>query len=261
MKRAILIPVALLVLGCAGNPAEQSATAELPVSEQAPVGDAQLRAKAHTDLGMLYYQSGNTGVAIQEAKLALEADGNYAPAHNLLGLIHMFLNESLQAQASFEQARRIAPGDPEIANNYGLFLCQGGREREAIELFTAAARNPLYKTPTRPLTNAGLCALRMKDDKSAEDYFQRAAMADGANAQAIYHLSSLSLKKGDLYNARKYLGEVHRLMEPNAESLWLGVRIERKLGDRQAEASYASQLRRKFAGTPEHQALMQGKYE
>ena len=51
------------------------------------------------------------------------------------------------------------------------------------------------------------------------------------------------------------------MMEPNAESLWLGVRIERKIGDRQAEASYSSQLRRKFAGTPEHQALLQGKYE
>jgi type IV pilus assembly protein PilF len=91
--------------------------------------------------------------------------------------------------------------------------------------------------------------------------FQRAVLLDGSNAQATYHLASLSYKRGDYFNAKKLLGELHKLIEPNAESLWLGVRIERKIGDRQAEAGYSSQLRRKFAGTPEHQALMQGKFE
>lgn len=261
MRRAILIPATLLILGCAGNPADKSAPSELPVSEQTAQGEMQQRAKAHTELGMLYYEAGNTGVAIQEAKFALQADGNYAPAYNLLGLIHMSLEESPQAQTNLEQAYRLAPGDPEIANNYGLFLCQSGREKEAIQLFLGAVKNPLYKSPTRPYTNAGLCYLRMKDEKNAEEFFQRAAKADRNNAQALFHLSNLSMKKGDLINAKKYLGELHGLMEPNAESLWLGVRIERKLGDRQAEASHSSQLRRKFAGTPEHQALMHGKYE
>jgi len=261
VNRAILIPLILLACGCASSPAGRSAGTELPVSEQAPLDTAQQRAKVHTELGTLYYQAGNTGVAIQEAKLALQSDAGYAPAHNLLGLIYLTLNEQGQAQASFEQAIKLAPGDPEIANNYGLFLCQGGREREAIDLFLSAARNPLYKTPTRPYTNAGLCSLRMKDEKTAEDYFRRAVTADGANVQAIYHLSNLAFRRGDLFNAKQYLGEVHTRMEPNAESLWLGLRIERKLGDRQAEAGYASQLRRKFAGTPEHQALMQGRFE
>lgn len=134
-------------------------------------------------------------------------------------------------------------------------------EQEAFKYFEAAARNPLYKTPTRPYTNAGLCYLRIKDGKNAEGNFQRAVVVDGSNAQAIYHLSSLAYARGDYFNAKKHLGELHRLIEPNSESLWLGVRIERKIGDRQAEAGYASQLRRKFAGTPEHQALLQGKYE
>ena len=86
-------------------------------------------------------------------------------------------------------------------------------------------------------------------------------VVDGSNVQAIYHLSSLAFQRGDYFNAKKYLVELHRQIEPNAESLWLGIRIERKIGDRQAEANLSSQLRRKFSGTPEHQALMQGKYE
>lgn len=260
MKRADFILLAAFVAGCAGNPAQQSVS-ELPVSEQTATGDVQSRAKAHAELGRAYFQAGNMGVALQEARVAVESDPNYAPAYNLMGLIHMFLQENGPARANFEKAASLAPGDPEIANNYGWFLCQNGHEREAIQHFLAAVKNPLYKTPTRPYTNAGLCSLRLKDDKTAEEYFQRAAMADGSNAQAVFHLADIAFRRGDYYNARKHIAEVHRITEPNAESLWLALRVERKLGDRQAEAGFSSQLRRKFAGSPQHQALMQGKYE
>jgi len=222
---------------------------------------AEKSAKTHTELGSLYLQAGNLAVALEEARLAAATDPTYAPALNLLGIVHLMLNEMPQARASFERAVQLAPGDPQIANDYGWFLCQSGREQEAFKYFEAAYRNPLYKTPTRPYTNAGLCYLRIKDEKSAEANFQRAVMMDGTNAQAIYHLSSLYYQRGDFVNAKKLLGDLHRLIEPNASSLWLGVRIERKLGDRQAEAGYSSQLRRKFADTPEHQALLQGNFE
>lgn len=260
MKRAILFFFAAFIAGCAGTGTAPGPSA-VPVSEQAPTGLAEKSAKTHTELGALYLQSGNLAVALEEARLAAAIDTTYAPAYDLMGLVHMMLNEMPQARAAFERAIQLAPGDPQIANDYGWFLCQNGLEQESFKYFAAAARNPLYKTPTRPYTNAGLCYLRIKDDKNAEENFQRATIVDGSNAQAIYHLSSLAYKRGDYVNAKKHLGELHRLMEPNAESLWLGVRIERKIGDRQSEASYSSQLRRKFAGTPEHQAMQQGKFE
>jgi type IV pilus assembly protein PilF len=263
VKRAIpAVLGVLMIAGCAGGgagPAPGNASA--PVSEQAAAGMAEKSAKTHTELAGLYLQAGNLAIAREEALLATLIDPGYAPGFDLLGLVHMALNDMAAARTAFERAVQLAPGDPQIANDYGWFLCQNGREQEAFKFFEAAARNPLYKTPTKPYTNAGLCYLRIKDDKAAEENFRRAATVDGSNAQAIYHLSNLVYKQGDFASARKYLGEVHRLMDPNAESLWLGVRIERKLGDRQAEAGYASQLRRRFSGTPQHQALMQGNYE
>lgn len=264
MSRAIMIVLAVLVAACAGGGAGTGATpggASAPVSEQAPAGLAERSAKTHTELGVLYMQAGNMAVAREEAQLAAAIDPNYAPGHSLLGLVNMALNDVPAARVAFERAIQLAPGDPQIANDYGWFLCQNGREQEALKFFEAAARNPLYKTPTKPYTNAGLCQLRIKDDKAAETSFQRAAMIDGTNVQAIYHLSNLAYKRGDYDGARKFLDEVHRQMEPNAESLWLGLRIARKFGDRMAEASFSSQLRRKFPGTPEYQAMMQGNFE
>lgn len=264
MNRALsfILFLSFVVSGCAGpGRTEGPGPASVPVSEQTASGVIEKSAKTHTELGILYLQSGNLAVAMEEARLAVLIDPAYAPGHDLMGLVHMVLNEIPQAKVSFERAIQLAPGDPVIANDYGWFLCQNGQAKESFKYFEAAYRNPLYKTPTRPLTNAGLCYLQIKEDKQAEDNFRRALMVDGSNVQAMFHLSSLAYKRGDFYNAKNILGELHRLSDPNAESLWLGLRIERKLGDRPAEASYAAQLRRKFSGTPEYQALQQGNFE
>ena len=52
-----------------------------------------------------------------------------------------------------------------------------------------------------------------------------------------------------------------RKTEPNAEALWLMVRVERSLGNRQAEARYSAQLRRKFPLSPEAEELLKGNFE
>ena len=99
------------------------------------------------------------------------------------------------------------------------------------------------------------------DLQTAETNFLRAVNADPGNLQAIFNLAALFYRKGNLYEARKYLSDFHAQRDSVAESLWLAVRIEHKLGDKVAEAGFAGQLRRRFAGTPEHQLLMQGKYD
>jgi type IV pilus assembly protein PilF len=47
----------------------------------------------------------------------------------------------------------------------------------------------------------------------------------------------------------------------NAEALWLALRIERALGDKDAEASYGMQLRRNFPNSREAQALLNRQFE
>lgn len=259
--RRLLAVLAVLLSGCAGTGGPPPASVERPVSEQSAVGDAQQRAKVHTELGTLYLREGRAGVALEEAKVALESDSGYAPAYNLLGLVYGYLRETTLAEENFQQALRLAPGDPEINNNYGWFVCQMGRERESLAYFQSAIRNPLYETPTRPLTNAGVCMLRVKDDVAAEDFFRRALQADRTNPQAHYWMADILYRTNRLRDARAYIGGLHNLIEPTSQSLWLALRVERKLGDRDGEARYGSQLRRKFQGTPEHQKLQQGQYE
>jgi len=253
--------IAELITGCAGGNLGGERAAEQPKSQQVATSDVQQRAKVHTELGSLYLQRGSIAVALDEGRAALSADPNYAPAHNLMGLAYMQLRENAAAEKSFEQALGLAPSDPEINNNFGWFLCQTGREQRSLSYFNVAIKSPLYATPSMPNTNAGICLLRLKDDKGAEDYFMRALRLDPKNPKAILFLADIGYRQGRLAAARLHLAELHKLVEPSSESLWLAVRIERKLGDREAEVQFASQLQRKFPGSPEQLKLTQGQYE
>jgi len=255
--------MALLLAGCTatGSGSGSREGAQQPTSSKPAENEQQQRAKVHTELGSLYMLDGRYAIAMEEARIALAADSNYAPAYNLLGLTHMMLNESRLAEDNFGMALRLAPGDPEIANNFGWFLCQNGRERSSIEYFLMAGKNPLYTTPTKPFTNAGICAIRVKDDKAAEEYLATALRLSPTNTQALFWLADIAYRKGRYSEARQWTTDIEKMMEPTAEVIWLALRIERKLGNRDAEARYASQLRRRFVGSPEHRALTQGQYD
>lgn len=258
----VLACLGTLLGGCA-VPLSPSETGKIerPVVDQPANTDARRKAKIHVELGQAYFQVGRYGVALDEAHAAVAFDSGYAPAYQLMGMVHMFLEENSVAAANFEHALRLAPGDPEIMNSYGWFLCSAGNERAGIEQLTAAARNPYYQTPTRAYANAGLCQLRLKNDAAAEIQFQRALEADNGNAQALFHLADITYRRGAFEASKRYLAALHQGGEPTSESLWLAIRVEHRLGDRAAEASYVQQLRRRFPGSPEYQAFMQGLYQ
>ena len=260
-KTIVAFSLVLLLAGCMATGSGSGEGAQQAVSAQPAASEQQQRAKVHTELGSLYMLDGRSAIALEEARIALAVDANSAPAYNLLALTHMVLGEARLAEENFQKALRLAPGDPEISNNYGWFLCQNGREQLSINYFMAAAKNPLYTAPTKPYTNAGICSLRLKNDKAAEDYLLTALGLSPTNTQALFWLADIAYRQGRQSEARQWATDIEKMMEPTAEVIWLALRIERKLGNRDAEARYASQLRRRFPGSAEHRLLTQGQYE
>ena len=257
MTRILLI--CLLLAGCV----QQVQTTATSPQEGPPAkpADAQKRAQIHTELGAGYYERGQLGIALKELKEALRADSNYAPAYNVIGLVYMELREDAEAERNFRQALKIDPLDSDANNNYGWFLCQRKHEDQSIKYFLTALKNPLYATPEKSYANAGVCMRRKGDEKAAEEYFRKALRIRPDQPQALYNLSDLALKHGQYTEARTHLVKYLRVAVPTAESLWLGVRIERKLGNRDAESSYALQLRKKYPESNETRALNYGRYE
>jgi len=151
--------------------------------------------------------------------------------------------------------RALAPNDSDIHHNWGWYLCEHKREREALEQFEIAVRNSLYRTPEIALVNAGRCAQTIGEIRVAESYFRRALGAQPGNALASYGVALIAYKEARYEEARRWMRAVMQTTTPSPEAIYLGVCIERKLGDRQAELSYTSQLRNRFPDSAETKAL------
>ena len=247
MVRPVLLAIYLLILaGCSTSSADRAR--------------ANKSAKAHTELAGLYYERAQPGVALEELTLALRADHDYAPAYSVRGLVHMALREDKEADEDFKKSLSLDNTDSDTHNNYGWFLCQRDREKEAIPHFMVAIKNPLYTTPGLAYLNAGLCSRKAGNYKDADEFLQKALLVQPELTQALFALAELNFANADYFAARKYFANFSQKTDNlTAEQLWLGVRINRKIGDHNTEASYGTQMRNRFPEARETQLLIQGK--
>ena len=222
MKKLIVMATMLLT-ACAAQQAREAAS-------------NRDGARIHTELGAGYYQQNQMGIALDQFTEATKIDPGYALAYNGLGLVYGKLGEDAKADASYKKSLQLEPGNPESHNNYGTFLCSRNRIDESIVQFNDAVRDPLYTTPEMAYLNAGICSLKKKDEKNAEVYLHKALQIQPLLHQAAYQLALIQFNRGEFEQARKTL--VNALVSnPSADTLWLGVRIERLLGNKDAESS------------------------
>lgn len=248
----------LLLLGaCAG-------VSEAPPQDLRTSGDQtdiERRAQIRLQLAVGYYGQGQLATALDEVKQAIQINPALADAYSVRALIYMDMHETQLAEDSFQRAMKLAPGNPDFANNYGWFLCENGRAAESLVYFDNALKNRSYTSPAKAHNNAGVCSLRLKDAAAAERHFNQAFQADPGNPDANLNLARLYYSRGDYQRARFYVGRLLRADETNAAALWMAIRVERKLGDRDAESSLANQLRRRFPDSREYAALTRGAYD
>ena len=216
------------------------------------------RAKIHTELSMQYFIRGQYGVALDEANIAIKAKRNFAPAYNALALINAELREDEEAVRAFRKGLSYQSADSDLNHNYGWFLCERGKAKDSLPYFRTALRNPLYETPEKALVSAGVCAMRSGDFDAATIFFDKALKLKPDYPPALWNLANESFKLGKPGDARRYLLQLNRTVEPNAAALWLGVRIERRLGDKEAETAYAEKLKKQFPESKEVAEMLNG---
>jgi type IV pilus assembly protein PilF len=254
--------VACLIAFLAGCSSAPKTPAPQPAEPPPPPKQAEVspkeRAQLHVDLGAGYYERGQMDVALDELNEAVKLDPNNAKAYNIYGLVYSLLDENAKAEQNFQKAMQLAPQDSDIHHNWGWYLCTHGRAREAIPEFEQAIRDPLYKTPQIALVNAGKCSVSLGDIANAEAYFKRALAASPNNPNAAYGLALIAYKASRFDEARGWMRPAVQQANPTPEALYLGVCVERKLGDRQAELSYVAQLRNRYPNADETKAIATG---
>jgi type IV pilus assembly protein PilF len=255
---AAVLASAVLLGGCAANRAGGSQQ-ELPTSSDQT--DNQKRAHIRLQLAIEYYEQRQPQVALDEIKQALQADPAFSDAYNVRALIYMDLGETNLAEENFQHAIKLAPNNPDLSNNYGWFLCQNGRAAQSIAYFEAALKSRAYQAPAKALNNAGICSLKLKDQAAAERYFLQAFKSEPGNPSTNANLAKIYYDRRDYQRAGFYIGRVTKADAMSADVLWLAIKTQHQLGDRAAEASLATQLRRRHPNSPEYASYQRGAFD
>jgi type IV pilus assembly protein PilF len=252
------IIVLLALAGCA-SPGAEPASRDILTESDEP--EARKRARIRMELAVGYFEQGQTNVALDELKQVIASDPSFPEAYNLRGLIYMRLNDMKQAENSFRRAVTLNPREAGTLHNLAWLQCQQSRYDEADRSFERALAVPTYDGRAKSLMAQGLCQVRAKRPADAERTLARAYEIDAGNPIVGYNLANLLFARGEMNRAQFYIRRLNNSDRANAETLWLGIRVERRLNDRVAMSQLADQLRRRFPQSREFASFERGAFD
>ena len=218
----------------------------------------QVTAATNMQLAIEYMKLGNMASSRDYINLALSEDPNNANVQMTAGLVYERLNDMHKAERFYSASYRLGKNDPNIQNTYAGFLCRTGKAVAGEKLFSEIASDPLYQTPEVALVNAGVCVGGTGDVVDAEKYFNRALAIHPNLPEAMLQLANIAFDRGDASQARDMVVRYLAVNPPTAEVLWLGFRVERKLGDTTTAAGYARRVQTEFPTSEQAQMMRSG---
>lgn len=235
----------LVLAGCASN----NNNVTTPQPEKA--------ADINLDLGVDYLRKNNLPAAKEKIERALAQNPRNARAHALAAMLYIRLGDTNKADTHFQRAVSLDGQNPEIKNNYAVYLCQQGRYDKGEKLALEAATNPLYKTPEVAFLNAGNCARGAGNSKRAEENLRRALAVKPRFSEALFQMAELEYQQTEYMSARAFLERHLEVARTSAATLWLGVRIERGLGNATQAQHYARRLKSEYPSAVQTKELIE----
>ncbi|SCZ55496.1 type IV pilus biogenesis/stability protein PilW [Thiohalomonas denitrificans] len=237
----LILGAGLALAGCAGTPTQH----------------AEKSAEVNAQMGLRYMQQGNNERAMEKLQRALSFDQRHGGANHYLAILYQRLDRPEDAEVHFRRAIRALPDDSSLLNNFGAFLCSSGQYEEGEGLFLEVLDDPVY--PQRPAVheNLGLCKTRQGNLQEAETYLRKALSQNPRMHKSLFGMADLSYQKGNYLSARAYLQRYRDVARHTPQSLWLGIRIERELGDRDALSSYEMHLKNRFPDSRQARLLQE----
>jgi len=246
--RSVIAGVLLVILlgGC-------SSTA----SKHADSGEGRKDpAEVNAQLGIEYMRKGMYESSLQVLSKAIRQNPDLQLAQVSLAILYERLGEEDLAAKHYRKAYSIDSKDPVTLNAYGQYLCRIGQLDKADAMFAGAVKDPLYQYPELIYTNAGICARKRPDLELADRYFRDALKRNPKYRPALREMVRDSFAQGKFLATRAYLQRLQELEALTPEFLWVGVRAENALNDKNAVSSYALLLKNRYPESDETQALI-----
>jgi len=232
----VLLLASIFISGCASQ----------QQNDEYDKSQGRKSAESNTSLGLEYMNRGQYEVALGKLKKAVRDDPDYAPAHTVLAVLYETIGEMELAGKHYKLAYDADSKDGDVNNNYGVYLCQSGKEEQAIGHFLTALEDPFYSSPSVALTNAGSCVLGQGKLAEADDYLRRALKIEPAFPDALIEMARLNFEQQSYLTARAFMQRYEAVANHRAASLLLAYKIEAALGDGSVADKYKLILESNF---------------
>lgn len=212
----------------------------------------------YTQLGLGYIQKGRYVRARARLNRALEIDPDYAPANNAMALLLQTEHEPKLAEKYFLKSIDLDDEFSQGQFNYGMFLMQHKRNKEACPYLKNAARDVEYQQRAKAAQNLGLCYYRSGQVDLAISTYERMLKTQRFNAPVLVNLTTLLIEKRRYDEAQHYYDRFTQIVErkqnqQSANSLWLGIKLGRINQNENAVKDFSEQLKNDFSKSSEYQ--------
>lgn len=245
MSRIALLTFALIAVFLSGCVIESTND---PMAKNKDM-DKALR--AYVQLGTRYIQDRNMTQADRVLRKAAAIDDDDAGLNNAWGLFYLVEDDKERAEKHFVKAIKEDPELSAAYNNYANLLFSQRRYKEASEQLLVVSKHYRYEKRFQVFETLGKSYIKLDQPDLAEPAFKKALQLYPRLPGSLLALSELYLNKGNYELSKKYLEQYEAVSKPSPEQLWLGIRLQRQLGNADRLASYELALRKLFPGSPE----------
>lgn len=186
-------------------------------------------AKINAQLGIAYLERHNIQRAKQKLLLALEQAPDTPEPWYAMGYFLETTGNKADAKTYYLHAIDLAPQRGDVQNNYGTYLCRTGQYDAAIQHFMMAVQDHNYLDPADAYENAGMCALKIPNNRMARNYFSTALLQDPSKPNALLGLAELDYKSGNYRAASHQLSTFRSIFPATPQSNYLSTQIQKKL--------------------------------
>lgn len=208
-------------------------------------------ANANAELGLRYMVQGNNALAMEKLKKALSFEPDSVKANHYMAELYRRLDRNEDAEKHFRIALKNSDSNPDLENNFGVFLCGQQKYDESERYFLKVLDDPVYRGRAQVYENLGLCQQRKGDLDKAEMYYRKGLAIYARLPKSLFGLMEISFERQDYLATRAFLQRYLEVARHTPQTLWKGIQVERILGDQNALASYALLLKNNFPDSAE----------
>lgn len=236
------------------------------------VTDSRFTKKANPDkavesyvaLGVGYLSSGDLIMARKKIERAIEIDPENASAHSAMAMYWLERGEPKLAKKEFQLALEIDDEHSPTNYQYGRFLLAYENSEQACAHLQRAAEDVNYSGRVLAYEDLGVCQNHFKKDTQALEAFEKAWSLEANSTVATLNLAKIYLANKNVRQANRWFARFEKNLTDHdvphsADSLYFAIQLAKAKRDKNAIASYALKLKKRFPDSEEFKRFTNGR--